>query len=54
MRIYRKYSLSRYSKIKVKSILDAGFEVLKICPFMDLSGKVDENTWNMCVIGRCK
>ena len=31
---------------------DAGFEVLKICPFMDLNGKVDENVWNITVIAR--
>ena len=31
---------------------DAGFEVLKICPFLDLNGRVDENVWNMCVIAR--
>jgi SAM-dependent methyltransferase len=31
---------------------DSGFEVLKICPFLDLSGKVDENVWNITVIAR--
>ena len=30
----------------------AGFEVLKICPFMDLNGGVDENVWNITVIGK--
>ena len=30
----------------------AGFEVLKICPFLDLHGKVDESVWNMTVIAR--
>lgn len=29
-----------------------GFEVLKICPFMDLDGKVDDHCWNISVI--CK
>ena len=29
-----------------------GFEVLKICPFMDLDGKVDESCWNITII--CK
>ena len=33
---------------------DAGFEVLKICPFLDLNGKVDENVWNTCVIARAR
>jgi len=31
---------------------DAGFEVIKICPFMDLNGKADEKCWNMVVIAR--
>lgn len=30
----------------------AGFEVLKICPFLDFSGVVDETVWNMAVIAR--
>lgn len=31
---------------------DAGFEVLKICPFLDLNGRVDETIWNIAVIAR--
>lgn len=31
---------------------EAGFEVLKICPFLDLEGEVDENVWNMTVIAK--
>ena len=30
----------------------AGFEVLKICPFLDLNGCVNETTWNMTVIAK--
>jgi SAM-dependent methyltransferase len=30
----------------------AGFEVLKICPFLDFSGVVDETVWNMAVVAR--
>ena len=30
-----------------------GFEVLKICPFMDLDGRVDESCWNISVICKC-
>lgn len=30
----------------------AGFEVLKICPFLDFSGAVDELVWNMAVVAR--
>jgi SAM-dependent methyltransferase len=31
---------------------DAGFETLRICPFLDLGGKVDENVWNITAIAR--
>ncbi|VVB67724.1 Ubiquinone/menaquinone biosynthesis C-methyltransferase UbiE [uncultured archaeon] len=31
---------------------DTGFEVLKISPFLDLKGKVDETVWNMTIIAR--
>jgi SAM-dependent methyltransferase len=31
---------------------DAGFETLKICPFLDPSGKVDEKTWNITIIAK--
>jgi SAM-dependent methyltransferase len=31
---------------------DAGFEILNICPFLDLNGKVDENVWNIAVIAK--
>ncbi len=30
----------------------AGFKVLKICPFLDLNGKVTEDIWNMTVIAK--
>jgi hypothetical protein len=31
---------------------NAGFEVLKICPFLDLNGCVDEHVWNIAVIAK--
>jgi SAM-dependent methyltransferase len=31
---------------------EAGFEVLEICPFMDLNGQVDESVWNITVVAR--
>jgi len=31
---------------------DSGFEVLKICPFLDMDGDIDENVWNMAVVAR--
>ncbi len=38
---------------EIKHYLEqAGFEVLKICPFLQLDGLVDENIWNIAVISR--
>ncbi|MCK4347317.1 MAG: class I SAM-dependent methyltransferase [Thermoplasmatales archaeon] len=31
---------------------NAGFEVLNICPFLGLNGKVDENVWNIAVVAK--
>lgn len=31
---------------------DSGFELLKICPFLDLNAKIDENIWNITVIAK--
>lgn len=31
---------------------DNGFEVIKICPFMNFNGPLDEECWNITVIGR--
>ncbi len=31
---------------------DTGFEVVKISPFLDLNGKVDETVWNMAIIAQ--
>jgi len=33
---------------------DANFELLKICPFLNLEGKVDENVWNIAIIARAR
>ncbi len=30
----------------------AGFKLLKICPFLDLNGKVTEDIWNMTIIAK--
>ena len=32
----------------------AGFEVLKICPFMGVDSAVDENVWNMVFVARTR
>ena len=31
---------------------ECGFELLEICPFPNLSGQADENTWNIAAIAR--
>jgi SAM-dependent methyltransferase len=42
-----------YFPQEIKFFLEAsGFEVLKICPFLDFSGVVDESVWNMTLIAR--
>ena len=37
---------------RIHYLQDSGFEVLKVCPFLDLKGKVDENVWNVTAIAR--
>ena len=38
---------------EISSFLEqAGFEVLKICPFLDFSGVVNQKVWNMTVVAR--
>ncbi len=42
-----------YFPQEIKFFLEqSGFEVLKVCPFLDFSGVVDETIWNMTVIAR--
>lgn len=42
-----------YFPQEIKHYLEeAGFVVLKFCPFLDLNGNVDENVWNMTVTAR--
>ena len=31
---------------------ESGFELVAICPFLDLDGKVDESVWNMTIIAK--
>jgi ubiquinone/menaquinone biosynthesis C-methylase UbiE len=31
---------------------EAGFAVLKVCPFLDLNGKVNENIWNIVFVAK--
>ena len=51
--INEKHVVRFYFPQEIKYYLeDAGFEVLKICPFLDLNGKVDESVWNIAVIAR--
>jgi SAM-dependent methyltransferase len=42
-----------YFPQEIKLFLEnSGFEVLKICPFLDLDGSVDESVWNITVIAK--
>jgi SAM-dependent methyltransferase len=42
-----------YFPQEIKFFLEvSGFEVLKICPFLDFSGVVEESVWNMTIIAR--
>jgi SAM-dependent methyltransferase len=42
-----------YFPQEIKFFLEsAGFEVLKVCPFLDFADVVDENVWNMTIIAR--
>jgi len=51
--INEKHIVRFYFPQEIKYYLEnAGFAVLKICPFLDLNGKVDENVWNIAVIAR--
>ena len=51
--IDEKHIVRFYFPQEIKYYLEnAGFEVLNICPFLDLNDKVDENVWNITVIAR--
>jgi SAM-dependent methyltransferase len=51
--INEKHIVRFYFPQETKYLLEqAGFEVLKICPFMDSSGQVDENVWNITFVAR--
>ena len=51
--INEKHVVRFYFPQEIKYYLEnAGFEVLNICPFLDLNDKVDENIWNTTVIAR--
>ena len=51
--INEKHSVRFYFPQEITHYLEeAGFEVLKICSFLDLNGRVDENVWNIATIAR--
>ena len=51
--IYEKHIVRFYFPQEIKHFLEAtGFEVLKICPFLDLNGKVNETVWNIAVVAK--
>ena len=42
-----------YFPQEIKHLLsETGFEVLNICPFLDLAGSVDETVWNIAVVAK--
>jgi len=48
------HTLRYYSPKTMKCLLQKnGFTMLKMCPFMDLDEKIDDDTWNVSVIARC-
>lgn len=53
--INEKHIVRFYFPQEIKYYLEAaGFEVLEICPFLDLNEKVDENVWNITIIAKAK
>ncbi len=51
--INEKHIVRFYFPQEIKYYLDnAGFEVLKIVPFLDLNRKLNENVWNIAVIAK--
>ncbi len=51
--INEKHVVRFYFPQEIRYYLEnAGFKVLKICPFLDLNGKVDETVWNVTVIAK--
>lgn len=48
-----KHVVRFYFPQEIKHLLsETGFEVLKICPFLDLAGRVDETVWNIAVVAK--
>lgn len=54
-KINEKHIIRFYFPQEIKNYLEnAGFETLKICPSLELDGKVDENIWHMSIIAKAK
>ena len=51
--IDEKHSVRFYFPQELMLYLEnAGFKVLKVCPFLDLNGRVDEGVWNMAIVAK--
>lgn len=49
-----KHDIRYYFPTEMRIYLEEnGFDVLKMCPFMDMDGKIDDDVWNVSVIARC-
>ena len=53
--IDEKHIVRFYFPQETKYFLEqSGFEVLRICPFLDVEGRVDESVWNITFVARSK
>lgn len=51
--INEKHIVRFYFPQEIRYYLEStGFELLRICPFLDLARKIDKNVWNMCIIAK--
>jgi len=52
-RINEKHTVRFYFPQEMKYYLEnAGFELVRMCPFMNLNGNVNEDVWNMTIVAR--
>ena len=50
---YEKHTVRFYFPQEIKFMLEAvGFKVLKICPFLNSTQRLDESVWNMTIVAK--
>lgn len=53
--LYERHSLRFFFPLEIKYLLEnSGFEVLKMCPFLESEGEVNEKVWNLCIVAKVK